>query len=171
MFGIDATFLRTCKRIHEEAMPTLYGNNFIFSSMKELEYFRAVNLSYQTIRATGTLVEPTPCSFSLSPSQYQYLSQPGIIGIKGRSTLDQLTFNLKNHGRLRFLRSVTLRYKTAWGFKTYPVANGQRIYELGYNFPALQDLTLEYPKGNLALRISFIVCTHVLGLLGIVTDK
>ena len=44
--GIDATILRTCRGVHDEALPILYQENqFLFSQVKSLRAFRTHNLA------------------------------------------------------------------------------------------------------------------------------
>lgn len=55
ILSIDATVLRTCRRIYEEALPLLYGDNtYKFSTATSLETFKGEGL----IR---TACKPLPC--------------------------------------------------------------------------------------------------------------
>lgn len=47
--GMDATFLRCCRRIYEEALPVLYGQNvFEFYEKDELREFRSSQIGPMT---------------------------------------------------------------------------------------------------------------------------
>lgn len=153
ILSVDATALRTCRRIYEEALPVLYGENtYVFSTAISLETFKGEGL----IRtACKPLLYRSHCIQEATNPDGSY---PIAIVEDYCTFLYSFNFQSTPHGRFQLLRRLHLEFSLEEETAIHDSQKCQLLCEwtpfftenkytdkaLYIKFPALEDLTLDF---------------------------